>query len=77
MLVETDSYVSPFYEIRLSNKTVQIRLSLSSGFLQASEGFISKFALVESEERYSGLIQIEGDKWMVKIKNKMGGKGFI
>ena len=53
-LVETDSYVlykyisSPFYEIRLSNKAV-----VSSGFLRLSGGFISKFALFESEESYS------------------------
>ena len=30
-----------------------IRLSVISGFLRASEGFISEIALVESEESYS------------------------
>ena len=64
-LVETDSYV--LYEIRLSrrlsinlsNKAVNrlsnkaVQKGCSSGFLHANGGFISKFAIVESEESYS------------------------
>ena len=52
-LVEADSY-----EMRFYNKDVQqgcpISLSVSSGIVPTSGGFLSNIALVESEESYSG-----------------------